>query len=60
MALIGIDLGTTSSLVAVWKDDKVELLKNSLGNVLTPSVVSLNDDGINILDVLAVLLIMPQ
>lgn len=49
MALIGIDLGTTNSLVAVWKDDKVGLLKNSLGNVLTPSVVSLNDDGRNIL-----------
>lgn len=49
MALIGIDLGTTNSLVSVWRDDKVELLKNSLGNILTPSVVGLNDDGSSIL-----------
>ncbi len=45
MALVGIDLGTTNSLVCVWKDNKPNLLKNSLGNVMTPSVVGLNDDG---------------
>lgn len=45
MALVGIDLGTTNSLVSVWRDGKVELLKNSLGNLMTPSVVGLNDDG---------------
>ncbi|MBQ4284024.1 MAG: Hsp70 family protein [Lachnospira sp.] len=45
MALVGIDLGTTNSLVSVWKGGKVELLKNSLGNLMTPSVVGLNDDG---------------
>ncbi len=45
MALIGIDLGTTNSLVAVWEDGHPSLLKNSLGSVLTPSVISINDDG---------------
>lgn len=49
MALIGIDLGTTNSLVAVRKDDKALLLKNSIGNILTLSVVSLNDNSYNIL-----------
>jgi molecular chaperone HscC len=44
MAIIGIDLGTTNSLVSVWKDDGPELIKNALGDVLTPSVVSLDND----------------
>lgn len=43
MAVIGIDLGTTNSLAAVWKDNKVELIKNKLGSELTPSVVSVQD-----------------
>ena len=40
--IIGIDLGTTNSLVAVWKDGQATLIPNSLGNVLTPSVVSVD------------------
>ena len=43
--IIGIDLGTTNSLVAVWRDGKPELLPNALGEVLTPSCVSLDEDG---------------
>lgn len=43
MAVIGIDLGTTNSLAAVWKDNRVELIKNRLGSELTPSVVSVQD-----------------
>ena len=43
--LVGIDLGTTNSLIAVWKDDGPRLIKNSLGEVLTPSCVSIDDDG---------------
>ncbi len=40
MAVIGIDLGTTNSLAAVWKDGKSVLIPNGLGACLTPSVVT--------------------
>ncbi len=43
--IIGIDLGTTNSLVAVWENDGARLIPNSLGEVLTPSCVSLDEDG---------------
>lgn len=43
--IIGIDLGTTNSLVAVWEGESVRLLPNALGNLLTPSVVGLDDQG---------------
>ncbi|WP_419902405.1 Hsp70 family protein [Kiloniella sp.] len=44
MAYIGIDLGTTHSLIAVYEDAVPKLIPNSLGKVLTPSVVSLDGD----------------
>jgi len=43
--ILGIDLGTTNSLAAVWKDGKSELIRNALGEHLTPSCVSLDADG---------------
>jgi molecular chaperone HscC len=43
--IVGIDLGTTNSLVAAWKDGAATLIKNGLGEVLTPSCVSLDSDG---------------
>ena len=45
MAIIGIDLGTTNSLVSIWRHGKAELIPNSLGTFLTPSVVSMDKDG---------------
>jgi len=45
MAIIGIDLGTTNSLAAVWRNGKSELIPNGLGEYLTPSVVSVDEDG---------------
>lgn len=39
MAVIGIDLGTTNSLAAYWKDGKAQLISDENGNVLLPSVV---------------------
>ena len=44
MSCIGVDLGTTNSLVAVFDDNGPRLLPNALGEVLTPSVVGLADD----------------
>ena len=43
--LIGIDLGTTNSLVAVFTDEGPKLIPNSLGEMLTPSAVGYAEDG---------------
>ncbi|MEX1829458.1 Hsp70 family protein [Luteibacter sp. CQ10] len=43
--IIGIDLGTTHSLAAVWKDGGPRLVPNALGSVLTPSCVGIDEDG---------------
>ena len=43
--LIGIDLGTTNSLVACFREGKAELIPNRLGSFLTPSVVSVDPRG---------------
>lgn len=43
--IVGIDLGTTNSAVAVWRDGQPQLIPNALGDLLTPSAVSIADDG---------------
>lgn len=43
--IIGIDLGTTNSLVTVWKEGQARLIPNSFGEFLTPSIVSVDDEG---------------
>ena len=43
--IIGIDLGTTNSAAAVWKDGAATLIPNRLGQTLTPSAVSIDDKG---------------
>ncbi len=43
--IIGIDLGTTNSLVGVWRDGGPVLIPNALGSVLTPSAVSIDESG---------------
>jgi molecular chaperone HscC len=43
--IVGIDLGTTNSLVAAWIDGAPRLIPNALGSVLTPSCVGMDDDG---------------
>lgn len=43
--LIGIDLGTTNSLVACFRNGKAEIIPNRLGENLTPSVVSVDNKG---------------
>lgn len=41
--IVGIDLGTTNSLVAYYSDEGAKLIPNRLGKNLTPSVVSVGD-----------------
>jgi len=43
--IIGIDLGTTNSLVSVFDGNGAELIPNPLGSFLTPSVVNLEKSG---------------
>ena len=43
--ILGIDLGTTNSLACAYKDGKVIQIPNFAGDYLTPSVVSIDDDG---------------
>ncbi len=43
--IVGIDLGTTNSAVAAWRDGEAQLAPNALGDLLTPSAVGLGDDG---------------
>ena len=43
--IIGIDLGTTNSVVAVMEGDQPKVLINSAGSRLTPSVVAFTNKG---------------
>ena len=40
--IVGIDLGTTHSLISVWQNGQVVLIPNALGEMLTPSAVSVD------------------
>ena len=44
--IIGIDLGTTNSCVAVMDGDSVKVLENSEGERTTPSIVAYTDDEV--------------
>ena len=43
--VVGIDLGTTNSLVAYVRDGAPEVIRDGAGDALVPSVVSLGEDG---------------
>ena len=54
MAVIGIDLGTTNSVVATVRDGQVVVVPNSQEGYLHPSVVSFSPDGLKYFSVEAV------
>ncbi len=43
--IVGIDLGTTNSLIAYFTENGPEIIPNRLGKNLTPSVVSMDEEG---------------
>lgn len=43
--IVGIDLGTTNSLIAVWEKEGPKIIPNLQGKNLTPSIVSLDSTG---------------
>lgn len=44
--MVGIDLGTTNSLIGYFGENGPKLIKNALGEFLTPSVVGVDDSGV--------------
>lgn len=43
--IIGIDLGTTNSLVAYWDGEEAKIIPNVMGSKYTPSIVSVGEEG---------------
>lgn len=46
MPIIGIDLGTTNSVIACFEEDGVKIIPNRLGAHLTPSIVGIDQEAV--------------
>ena len=42
---VGIDLGTTNSVIAAWEGGQASVIPNAEGSRTTPSVVAFTDTG---------------
>src|SRR5262245_62919551 len=51
--ILGIDLGTTNSCVAVLEGTSVQIVPNSIGGRTTPSIVAFTDKGDRLLGQIA-------
>jgi molecular chaperone DnaK (HSP70) len=51
--IIGIDLGTTNSVMSLMEGGKPVVIPNAQGGRLTPSVVAMDDKGETLVGVLA-------
>ncbi|MCD5389715.1 Hsp70 family protein (plasmid) [Escherichia coli] len=40
-----VSIGTTNSLIAVWKDGAAQLIPNKFGEYLTPSIISMDENN---------------
>lgn len=43
--IVGIDLGTTNSAIAIMENDEVKVIQNKHGDATTPSIVAFTDEG---------------
>jgi molecular chaperone DnaK len=43
--ILGIDLGTTNSEIAIYRDGHPEVLRDEQGHIILPSVVGLTENG---------------
>ncbi|MDO8520974.1 MAG: Hsp70 family protein, partial [bacterium] len=53
MKILGIDLGTTNSAVAVMRNGEIQILENAEGNRTTPSIVAISKSGERLVGLLA-------
>jgi molecular chaperone DnaK (HSP70) len=44
-SIVGIDLGTTNSEIAIYRDARPEVLMDELGRKILPSVVGVGETG---------------